>query len=156
MLKSAQVWFQSGKQHSPSPDFPQSNLLLPLLPLKKVHPLQSTLPLLRHFPHHRSHRPLECPTRKPRQHPRKHQMSRIRRHRTMSPTRLTQQRFGECRCVSLESNAQDWVAGRCHFANLSVQHFNVVALTGIEFDVETPAPYFEELSSQGISCSFMT
>jgi len=36
-----------------------------------------------------------------------------------------------------------------------MEDFNVVALTGIEFDVETPAPYFEELSSSGISCSFM-
>ena len=73
----------------------------------------------------------------------------------MSPSRLTQQRFCKCRCVSLESNAQDWVARGSHFANLDMEDFNVVALTGIEFDVETPAPYFEELSSSGISCSFM-
>jgi len=37
-----------------------------------------------------------------------------------------------------------------------MKDFDVVALTGVEFDVKTPAPHFEELSSSGISCSFMT
>lgn len=65
----------------------------------------------------------------------------------MTPASLTQQRLCERRRINFETDAHDWIAGGSHFADLGVKDFDVVALTGVEFDIESPAPNFEELPS---------